>query len=202
MSRKIRAPKKFSCTNILDFIEALNISEQNLYSQLQDFECTPNRDVENFLKKNAIEFTKKHQSVTYLVYPVDEALTVGYFALTIKPLTIRRTDIPSNTIKRMIERMCRLDEITQSYTLAAYLIAQLGKNFCDGINELISGRELLNIALEVVKDMQYRAGGTVVFIETDDSPKLLDFYQANHFHLLEERKDTSSGELVQMFRVI
>ena len=189
-------------SNIRELIASPTFGAYKLQCLLDDFKCYPNRDVENFLKKNSIEFTKKHQSVTYLVSPLDEVVIMGYFTLTIRPLTIRRTDIPSNTIKRMIERMCRLDEITQSYTLAAYLIAQLGKNFCDGINELISGRELLNIALEVVKDMQYRAGGTVVFIETDDSPKLLDFYQANYFHLLEERKDTPSGELVQMFRVI
>ena len=35
---------------------------------LSGFSCPKNQDVANFLKKNAVEFTKKSQSVTYLVF--------------------------------------------------------------------------------------------------------------------------------------
>lgn len=43
------------------------VGEPALVRLLSDFSCPKNPDVEHFLKKNAIEFTKKNQSVTYLV---------------------------------------------------------------------------------------------------------------------------------------
>ena len=42
--------------------------ESALIQLLSGFSCPKNPDVEHFLKKNAIEFTKKNQSVTYLVF--------------------------------------------------------------------------------------------------------------------------------------
>ena len=46
-------------------------------------------DVEHFLKKNAIEFIKKNQFVTYLVFSNDEGQLIGYFSIALKPLTVR-----------------------------------------------------------------------------------------------------------------
>ena len=48
------------------------VGEPALVRLLSDFSCPKNPDVEYFLKKNAIEFTKKNQSVTYLVFSNDE----------------------------------------------------------------------------------------------------------------------------------
>ena len=87
-------------------------------------------------------FTKKNQSVTYLVFTNDDAVLVGYFTIAIKPITVN-TEKFSNTIKRKIARVSELDEETGTYTLSAYLIAQLGKNFADGANELVTGKQLL-----------------------------------------------------------
>ena len=129
-------------------------------------------------------------------------LPVGFFTLTIKPLTIGINDIKSNTQRKKIERICKLDEKTQSYTMAAYLIAQLGKNFYHGFNEKISGDDLLNVALKVLDDAKYRLGGTVAFVETEAEKKLIDFYNRNYFFLLEKRTDFKTNELVQLFRLL
>lgn len=48
------------------------VGEPALVRLLSDFSCPKNPDVEYFLKKNAIEFTKKNQSVTYLVFSNNE----------------------------------------------------------------------------------------------------------------------------------
>ena len=40
------------------------------------------------LKRRAIEFTKKDQSITYLVFDAEDASLVGYFSLTVKPLSL------------------------------------------------------------------------------------------------------------------
>lgn len=50
------------------------VGEPALVRLLSDFSCPKNPDVEYFLKKNAIEFTKKNQSVTYLVFSNNEAV--------------------------------------------------------------------------------------------------------------------------------
>ena len=66
-------------------------------------------------------------------------MLVGYFALSIKPFVVGVQDIPSNTWRRKIERVARFDAEKQEYSAAGYLIAQLGKNYTDSANEMISG---------------------------------------------------------------
>ena len=102
---------------------------------------------------------------------------LGYFTITIKPLNISIIDIESNTQRKKIERVCRLDTISQTYTMSVYLIAiiaiaQLGKNFTNELNKKISGKELLNTVLDIVKKMQYLAGGMITFVETENNTKL------------------------------
>lgn len=79
---------KYFTVNIrayLDKDEPTYIGEESLYDLLSDFSCPKNPDVEYFLLHNAIEFTKKDQSITYLVFDAEDASLVGYFSLTVKP---------------------------------------------------------------------------------------------------------------------
>ena len=178
--------------------EIIRVEDDNLRNIIASFSCAKNADVENFFKANAIEFTKKNQSVTYLVFSKEHGLLAGYFTLAVKPLTISVSDITSNTQRKKIERICRLDEASRTYTMSAYLIAQLGRNFADGAERLISGDYLLEIALKVIRDLQYMAGGMVSFVETENNAKLLNFYQRNKFHLI----STPRNELIQLYRII
>lgn len=43
----------------------MKFGEKELVKILSKFSCEKNSDVERFLKKSSIEFTKKNQSVTY-----------------------------------------------------------------------------------------------------------------------------------------
>ena len=57
---------KFSYINIREYLIQDNpngIGEADLQEAVSDFSCPKNPDVEQFLKDNAIEFTKKNQSV-------------------------------------------------------------------------------------------------------------------------------------------
>ena len=67
---------KYSVINIRKYLENDNprLGEEDLIQILSEFSCEKNPDVERFLKKNAIEFTKKNQSVTYLVFSVENWL--------------------------------------------------------------------------------------------------------------------------------
>ena len=69
---------KYFTVNIrayLDKDEPTYIGEESLYDLLSDFSCPKNPDVEYFLLHNAIEFTKKDQSITYLVFDAEDAST-------------------------------------------------------------------------------------------------------------------------------
>lgn len=109
------------------------IGEDNLYKLLSTFSC-PNPDVEYFLIHNSIEFTKKDQSVTYLVFNSNDASLVGYYSIALKPISIK-TESLSNTAKRKLARVSVFNSESDSFTTSAYLIAQLGKNFSSFANK-------------------------------------------------------------------
>lgn len=172
---------------------------------LSGFSCPKNPDVERFLKNSAIEFTKKSQSVTYLVFSVENKELLGYFTLALKPLTVRGATV-SNTMKRKLLRISELDESSDTYTMSAYLIAQLGKNYTNGVNDKITGKELVELAWTVIEDAQYMLGGIVTFLEAENEEKLLSFYRDNRFSQFDTRQTASdtdeSRELVQLLRLL
>ncbi len=179
--------------------------EPALAKLLSGFSCPKNPDVEHFLKRNAIEFTKKNQSVTYLVLSIDGSEFLGYFTIALKPLTVRDETV-SNTVKRKIKRISEFDEQTKSYTMSSYLIAQIGKNYTSKANMHITGSELLELAWSVIEEMQYMGGGMVVFLEADNKKNLLSFYQNNKFRQFDTRLTASSlknpHELIQLLRLL
>lgn len=198
---------KFSVINIRRYLNSDNpkLGESRLLQVLSGFSCPKNPDVERFLKNSSIEFTKKNQSVTYLVFDVNSMELVGYFTIALKPLTVRGETV-SNTVKKKLTRVSELDKQSQSYTMSAYLIAQLGKNFTGGAEKKITGAELLELAWDVVEKMQYMGGGMVTFLEAEKSEKLLSFYQANRFQKFDTRQTVSNEaephELVQLLRLL
>ena len=195
--------------NISEYLSAKgdkDLGEDELRQLLSEFFCDKNPDVERFLKEQSIEFTKKNQSVTYLVFSNDDVSLVGYFTLTIKPITVNADNF-SNTMKRKIARVSELDEVNGTYTLSAYLIAQLGKNYKDGVNEKITGEQLLQAAVDTIKELQYMAGGMVMFLETENDEKLLNFYVNENgfkqFDLREVKSETEDARMLfQLLKVL
>ena len=198
---------KFSVINIRRYLNSDNpkLGESRLLQVLSGFSCPKNPDVERFLKKSSLEFTKKNQSVTYLVFDVSSMELVGYFTIALKPLTVRGETV-SNTVKKKLMRVSELDEQSQTYTMSAYLIAQLGKNFKNGAEKKITGEELLELAWDIVEKMQYMGGGMVTFLEAENSERLLSFYQANRFQTFDTRQTATDSEepheLVQLLRLL
>lgn len=200
---------KFSTVNIREYLTQSSdaeIGENMLLRVLSDFSCPLNPDVERFLKEQSIEFTKKNQSVTYLVLSNKDGELLGYFTIAVKPITVN-SDNFSNTVKRKISRVGELDEESSSYNLSAYLIAQLGKNYKSGQNKQITGKELLELAIDQVKDMQYLAGGMVTFLEAENKEPLMRFYcDENGFRIFAIRENSGSENeshmLVQMLKIL
>lgn len=197
---------KFTVFNIREYLSGQNaeLGEDDLHQVLSEFSCEKNPDVERFFKEQSIEFSRKHQSVTYLVFSTDDAQLLGYFAITIKPITVNAEPF-SGHAKKKLARVSELNDQNDTYTLAAYLIAQLGKNFSDVANERITGAELLGLAMEQVRQLQYLAGGMVVFLEAEPHETLLMFYQTNGFQKFASRQTKGADkqhELVQLLKIL
>lgn len=145
--------KRFFCVNIRDCLTSEQgqlIGENELQEILSDFSSPKNQDVERFLKERAIDFTKKQQSITYLVFLLDKVELAGYFSITVRPVVIEAAGL-SNAVKRKLDRISQYDGETMTYTVAAYLIAQIGKNYSNKVTCPITGVELMDNALVVLR---------------------------------------------------
>ena len=167
----------FTSINILDFLE--DVGKEALEGLLQNFSCPLNWEIEDFLRTKAIDFAVKKISMTYLVFNEDNDL-LGYYTLTHKSVTIPKENL-SKTTQRRIERFSSLDTDANSYQASAFLLAQLGKNLSIDTGKGIKGNELLKCSLDVLKKVQHLIGGGIIFLECEDKPKLIDFYQQNNF---------------------
>ena len=198
---------RYLVINIRRYLNSDNpkLGESRLLQVLSGFSCLRNPDVERFLKKSSVEFTKKNQSVTYLVFDISSMVLVGYFTLALKPLTVRGETV-SNIVKKKLLRVSEWDEKSDTYTMSAYLIAQLGKNFTNGADQKITGEELLALAWDKIKEIQYLGGGVVTFLEAENEEKLLSFYRDNRFSQFDTRQTASdtdeAHELVQLLRLL
>ena len=190
-----------TAVNILDLIDAVGEDEVNRI--LSDFSCEKNAEIETFVKRNAVEFAKRKMSITYLLLDENGDL-VAIFALTHKAIKIPDGLLSSNS-RRKIQRYAQInvDDKNKSYTASAFLIAQFGKNFTDNRNLKVDGNSLMKSAMEVLLYVQHRIGGGVVYLECEDKPKLLEFYQneENRFKKFGEREsDVDNTKYIQLLR--
>lgn len=196
----------FNIREYLSVKDDKDLGEDELRQLFSEFSCDKNSDVERFLKEQSIEFTKKNQSVTFLVFSNNDASLVGYFTLAIKPITISAEHF-SNTMKRKIARVSELDETNGTYTLSAYLVAQLGKNYWNNANEKITGEQLLQAAIDTIRELQYMAGGMMIFLEAEEEEKLMHFYEdKNGFKRFDTKKVKVGSEnahtLIQLLKIL
>ena len=196
----------FVIINITDCLEGKieGFTVADLKEALSEFSSIdPN--VASFLKKNAQDFARQHKSVTYLVLSSDMTELLGYLTMTIKPITVR-SGVMSKTEERAFKKTGRFDEEQNAYTVAAFLIGQLGRNFSASSKNSISGKELLQIALYRLKLIQRGIGGLIVFLEAQGNEKLLSFYGGNGFREFDRRtafsKNKKPCELVQLFKIL
>ncbi len=71
--------------------------------------------------------------------------------------------------------------------MSAPLIAQLGKNYYNGYNNLIRGDELLKLACDDISMVLKNVGGKVVYLECEPKEKLKTFYIDNGFRIFNTR---------------
>lgn len=195
--------------NLRDILNDGSLGENAAKGILSSFSCPLNPDVEYFLKHTAIEFTKQSISSTYLIMASykEHYVLCGYFTLANKVFCISKDSLPNKSWRRRMAKFGQFDQMIQRYTISAPLIGQLGKNYANGYDKLITGDELLKLALDKVREMQYIIGGKIVYLECEQKDKLIEFYESNGFvnfgcrTLDRDETDKLYGDsLVQMLR--
>ena len=191
----------YAVLNILDFMDVTG--EDSLRAALSEFSCPKNPEIEEFMQKNAIEFAKRKISITYLLIDT-EGRILGIFALAHKAVRVMGRDL-SGTVKKKIQRYAQMDEKTGEMTLSAFLIGQFGKNYQYPESLPVSGTQLMDAAFSILEHVQHEIGGGVVYLECEEKPKLLEFYQSekNRFRIFGERYSEGDGikyiQLLKMF---
>lgn len=197
--------------NLKDILRDEQLGENAAKSILSSFSCPLNPDVEHFLKHTAIEFAKQSIASTYLIMAShkEEYVLVGYFSLANKIFCIDKDGLPNQRWKKRLSKFSQFDKNIQRYTISAPLIGQLGKNYTHSYNKLITGDELLKLALDKVKAMQEIVGGKIVYLECEEKEALLEFYSRNGFvnfgsrTLDRDETDKLSGQvLIQMLKYL
>lgn len=167
----------------------LTIGEKETKELIKDFECPLNKDVEYFLKQKAIEFSKQDIAETFLVtMPYKEKnVIVGYFAIANKTTEVSRNMFKGRSKKRFLKFATYRQEY-ERYCISLPLIGQLGKNFHNEYNKLISGNILLKLACDKIREVQEIMGGRIIYLECEDKIKLKEFYESNRLRLLWKKK--------------
>lgn len=187
----------FVCISIPEL--SSDLSYDQIQHMFQDFVCIKNNEIEKFLKENAVDFVRKCQAITYVIFDLAENDIAAYFTLTVKPICFEVSMLSNTTLRRM-ERIAEINYVNNTITPAAYLVAQLGKKDSSRINI----DEIFYFLDKNIIDIQNSCGGVVEFLESENNPKLIDMYQNKGFRVFNIRQSSGSGErkLVQMYRLI
>lgn len=190
---------EYKIVNLLDLLDA--VGEAQVQQLLTEFSCPKNLEIELFIRKNALDFSRRKMSITYLV--TDDAMNIAaIFALTHKAVEISNEGL-SSTSRKKIQRYAQLDDSNNSYMVSAFLIAQFGKNYQQKTD--LQGNQLMEYVFEVLEQVQRQVGGGVVYLECEDKEPLLKFYnnESNRFRVFDERysltDNTKYKQLVRFF---
>lgn len=199
--------------SILSLSDILNEQGEDFCREiLSTFSCPKNRDVEKFLtKRSAIDFTKQGIAQTFLVYASYQRKQVlcGYFTFALKHIVVNKHSVSGVTARRLRKFAMPSSNPNSSLVIVAPLIAQLGKNYKNDYNKLITGDELLAMALDKIREAQMILGGRVIYVECEDVEYLKEFYQSNGFVIFgrrdldkDEKTDICGDYLMQLLKYI
>jgi hypothetical protein len=171
---------------------------------LSSFICNKSEDIETYLRDKAIDFSNQFIASTHLLFCNydDHPVLVGYYSLAMKNMFIKEQDIPSKSRRKRLEKFGDYFDQLQGFIIPAPLIAQLGKNDLYADRVPITGKDILDFALQHIVAMQRDFSGKMAFLECEDHPKLISFYETNGFFRISTEAARDPDELIQMVRYL
>lgn len=187
----------FEVVNILDLIDI--IGEDETMSLFSDF-VSKDKDIEDFIKRNSINFAKKKISMTFVVFSKEDNKILGIFSLANKIVTIVKGTV-SKTKYLKLERYAKDTATENSLQLPCILIAQFSKN--EKYSKEITGKQLMELTLDTIAKVQHIIGGSAVFLECKDIKSIVNFYTENNFAKFDERISVEEDIIYQrMFTLL
>lgn len=165
--------------SLSSLIEASANEGTDVEQYLRSFICKKNNSVESFLHNKAIANEMRHLGRTSIVIDEDNANEIiGYFKITTKPFDF--TDASGGTRQKLTGNK----KVTVFQTI---LIAKLGRS--DRYKGIVSGGQILDLALENCNKVFDLAALRLVCVEYESHPKLMEFYSENQFTELQAHEN-------------
>jgi hypothetical protein len=164
-------------------------SEEDIRRLISQFSCK-DKDVEAFLKNNAIEQEKRSKSRTYLVLDDESEALLAYFTLALKILPL--AGLSKSRVKALDGYSGNAAEIP------ALLIGQFGKD--EILSQTYPGDSFMEMCLDTVRLIHKLVGGRFALIECLEIEKVISFYERHGFSVLQRDPRDKYLQLVRPFR--
>ncbi len=164
-------------------------SNRKAKEKLQTFQCSRNKDVEDFLHNRAITFEKNFRAKTY-IYIDHSGEIIAYFSIALKILSSQ------DVSERTLQILGNYPDGRPIHDIPCFLIGQLGKT--DSYRDKKIGNFLLQDALDIIDNIQEQIGGRFIMLDAVNQQKIIDFYKNAGFIPLPP--NSPSDESVKMIR--
>jgi len=154
------------------------IEGRDVEEYLHSFICEKNESVESFLHNKAITNETEQHGRTSLVIDSSTQDIIGYFTLTIKPFNF-------TTASGKNRRKLAGDKVATVFQ--TILIAKLGRS--DAYKGIVSGSNILQLALENCNAINRLAALRIVCVEYEEIEYLKWFYPNNGFTELQHNEN-------------
>jgi predicted GNAT family N-acyltransferase len=174
--------------------QILDSEPELLETQLREFRCIRDTDVEAFIQNRAIDYEESGLSRTFLYLGGDDEKVeiVAYFTLALT--SVNFTGISGKKRQKVLGRTPGRD--SQDH-FAGLLVGQFAR--CDGFdNTVISGTEMMHDCEGVIEEGRKYFGGKVLYLDCREH--LRNYYERYGFLLLNQTS-TETG-LYKMFKVL
>ena len=138
--------------NLKNFVNTYEETDVN--KMLKNFKSisisNKKNDIEIFLQEKSIRFEKSCVSTTHLIFDDNIEEMLGYFTIANRSLILSKEEL--NVLsKTQQKKLSNSGSVLRNGDLmtSSFLLGQLGKNYSDDIENLITGRELLTFAYDL-----------------------------------------------------
>jgi hypothetical protein len=182
---------------------------EEIKKKLDDFRCRKDKDIENFLRFEAIKYERTGKARTYLITDDANGVLIGYFTLSINSITFDK-GIDSK-VKKILDYEADRKQFKymKKPFVPAILLALFGKDdnkFKEYLLQVeeIGVKRLSDIVFpaifKIARQVSNVIGGQVIYLDCEKDKKLIKFYE--NFNFTHFRNNEYDKNLTQMMRVI